>query len=250
MRPRLRLLADNRKIGSFRADITTDSATIYLYDMIVSSDADAEMFGGVAPETFVKALNAITAPVIHLRINCPGGDVFAGRAMETAMRLHASKIIAHIDGYAASAATFLAMAADEIEMASGAFFMIHNAWACAMGDSEDLLVTASLLKKIDATMVETYAARTQQTPEQITAWMDAETWFTAQEAVGYGFADRITVNQDKATAKWNMAAYANAPQRPAEQTPENTVTIPAALSGDHTNIDDLRRRLQIVIKTA
>jgi ATP-dependent Clp protease protease subunit len=129
-----RLLALNRGAPRrFEVVNKTDEATIYLYDVIVNDKFEEEYFGGVSAETFVKALNDITAPVIHLRINSPGGDVFAGRVMEQAIRNHASKVIAHVDGYAASAASYVAIAADEVEIAPGGFFMVHNAWTLAMG---------------------------------------------------------------------------------------------------------------------
>lgn len=247
MLPFQKLLTENRNLGSFRAETTPDSATIYIYDVIVSNDAEAEFFGGVSPENFVKTLGGISVPVIHLRINSPGGDVFAARAMETALRQHSAKIVAHIDGYAASAASFLAMAADEIEIAPGAFFMIHKAWSCVSGNADDLLQTAALLEKIDATLADTYAARTGKTSEQIAAWMSDETWFTGQEAVDAGFANRVVSSDTKAQAQWNMSAYAKAPKMAVPTPIEKPVT---AANDSSPHIDDLRRRLRIAEQTA
>lgn len=205
----LKLLAKNKGRGEFRAE--ADAATLYLYDAIVSTDDEAEWWGGVSPKAFIAELNAISAPTIHLRINSPGGSVFAARAMEQAMREHPSKIVAHIDGYAASAASFLAMAADEIEIAHGAFFMIHKAWTGIWGNSDDLLQEAALLEKIDGTLAKTYAARTGKDEAQIAEWMAAETWLDADESVAAGFADRIAEGA-KAKASWDMSAYARAPK--------------------------------------
>lgn len=104
------LLQLNKGKGSFHVENKTEAeATIYLYDAIVSDD----IWGGVSAVNFVKELNALSNPVIHLRINSPGGDVFAARAMSQAIKEHKSKIIAHVDGMAASAATFPVIAADE-----------------------------------------------------------------------------------------------------------------------------------------
>jgi ATP-dependent Clp protease protease subunit len=208
----IRLLADNRKAPRrFEAQASGDEATIYLYDVIVSDALTAEYWGGVAPEPFAKQLAAIDAKVIHLRINSPGGDVFAARAMMQALAEHPARIIAHIDGYAASAATVLAMAADEIEIAQGAFFMIHNSWTVAFGNADDLLSTAALLEKVDGTIADSYAKRTGKPMDDIRAWMDAETWFTAQEAVDNGFADRVAEEAPHAKAGWNVSAYDKAP---------------------------------------
>lgn len=216
----LKLLADNKSRGIFRAESSADEATIYLYDTIVSDD----FFGGVSAISFAKELNSIKAPVIHLRINSPGGDVFAARAMETAVREHGSTIIAHIDGLAASAASYLALAADKVVISDGGFYMIHKAWTLAFGNADDLLETASLLEKIDDSLINTYANETGQNPDQIKSWMAAETWFTAQEAVDLGFADEISTSVN-ASSKWNLSAYATAPkieQQEADHEPEIT----------------------------
>ncbi len=180
-------------------------ATIWLYDVIGD-----EMWGGVSAKTFVKDLTAITAPTIHLRINSPGGDVFDARAMVTALRQHPARIIAHIDGLAASAASYISLAADEVEMADGAFLMIHNAWSVVVGNRHDLLDMAETLEKIDATILTDYQARTGQSSSDIQAWMDKETWFTTTEALDAGFVDRIAA--------------------PPEQTPSPK---PSALAAHH-----------------
>ncbi len=241
------LLADNRGLAGRRfearnlrpADGTEDAdvAAAFLYDAIVDTDADAEWWGGVAPQSFVKALRAITASTIHMRINSPGGSVFAARTIETALREHKAKVIVHIDGLAASAATFIAMAGDEIVMSPGAMFMVHKAWTIAWGNADDLQDTAALLTKLDGTLVDTYATRTQQDKQQIADWMAAETWFTAQEAVDHGFADRLSepaASGAGAQAAWNLRAYLRAPEAPL-QAPAQPPAPPAALA-------DLRAR--------
>lgn len=209
----LQLLRDNarnRATGTPKVE-EAEEATLYLYDVIVSDDC----WGGVAAEAFVKALNAIAAPVIHLRINSPGGEVFAARAIEAAIRNHPARIIAHVDGYAASAASFVAVACDEVEIAPGGFFMIHKAWTFTAGNADDLLHTAEMLEKLDASLTDTYAKETGCTPEDVAEWMKAETWFSADEAVERGFADRVAEAPPKAQAEWNLSVYANAPVVPA-----------------------------------
>lgn len=196
-----------------------EEATLYLYDVIVSDD----FCGGVAAESFVKALTALDAPVIHLRINSPGGDVFAARAVEAAIRNHPSRIVAHVDGYAASAASFVAVACDEVEIAPGGFFMIHKAWTFTAGNADELLHAAAMLEKIDASLVDTYAQKTGRPPADIAAWMRAETWFSAAESLECGFADRVAEAAPKAQAAWDLSVYANAPAAPAaEASPETS----------------------------
>ncbi|WP_301100276.1 ATP-dependent Clp protease proteolytic subunit, partial [Propionivibrio sp.] len=111
-----KLLSENRGKGFFSVENAAQETTIYLYDAIVGTDLEAEYWGGVSAETLVKTIRGVTAPVINLRVNSPGGDVFAARAIEQALRDSAATVIAHIDGYAASAASFMVMAADQIIM--------------------------------------------------------------------------------------------------------------------------------------
>lgn len=216
----MKILAANRGKGVFRAEKAADEATLYLYDVIVDSDAEAEWWGGVSPQAFIKQLKDISAKTIHLRVNSPGGSVFGARAIEQAIREHDATIIAHVDGYAASAASFLIMAADEITMAPGAFLMIHKAWTMAYGNSDDLTKTAALLDQIDGSLVKTYAARTGMDAEKIAAMLADETWIDAEEAVKLGFANSIAAEQTKNTAPaWDLSAYEKAPAAPSAEDP-------------------------------
>ncbi|WP_175726399.1 head maturation protease, ClpP-related [Burkholderia ambifaria] len=191
-------------------------ATVYLYDVIVTDD----WWGGISAQSFVQALAGITADTIHLRINSPGGDVFAARAMETAIRGHSARVIAHVDGVAASAASFVMLAADEVEITDGAFVMIHNAWTFAMGNADDLRESAKLLDAVDASLVRTYAKETGQSEDDISAWMAAETWMSSDEAVQRGFADRLAgAGADAQASAWNLSAYDRAPNAAYAQTP-------------------------------
>ena len=164
-----------------------DETTIYLYD-VIGEDWYGE---GISAENFAEDLENIKSSTIHLRINSPGGDVFDARAMQTALNQHKSKIIAHIDGLAASAATYIMLAADEIEAVEGAIFMIHNAWGLVIGNKNDMIKYAGILAKIDDGVARDYVNKTGQDSKQIEKWMDEETDFNAQEALEYGFIDRI-----------------------------------------------------------
>ena len=161
-----------------------DEATVYIYDAIGS-------WYGIDPREWVPEFAAIKAKTIHLRINSPGGSVFDAQAMRTAIAQHPAKVIAHVDGMAASAATTLAIAAREVEMTSGSMFMIHNAWGAIAGGAEDMDAYADLLRKASANIAEDYIRKTRKPAAQVKAWMDAETWFTAEEAKRHGFVDRI-----------------------------------------------------------
>lgn len=216
----LNLYANNAKRGEFRAE----GNTLYIYDAIVSSKAEADWFGGVDAETFVKALAGMTGDV-SVRINSPGGDVFAGVAMASAINAYPGKVSVSVDGYAASAASVVAIAGDSIEMAPGSFMMIHKAWTLSLGNADDMMATASLLEKIDGSLADGYATSAakrggKMTAAEFTAAMAAETWLTPQDAIDAGLADSITAAPVKASAAWDLSAYDKAPQ--AQVAPTDT----------------------------
>lgn len=216
------LLVQNRHKATPQAIHTEgDETTIYIYEPIVSDDLTAEFYGGVSAQTLVPQIRAITGGTIHLRISSPGGDVFAAQTIVQAIRDTGAKVIAHVDGIAASAATVIATAADEIEMSDGGLFMIHNAWTFAIGNANDMMETAALLEKCDGIIASQYAGRSGRDVTEIKALMDAETWFTAQEALDGKFIDRIAEGK-KAKASWDLSAYANAPK--AQEPEEKTIT--------------------------
>ncbi|WP_036170374.1 head maturation protease, ClpP-related [Massilia sp. 9096] len=214
-----KLLASNKKRpdrlpqSRIVASAAGDETAIYIYDAIVSDEETAYWCGGVSAEALVPEIRSIKSGTVRLRINSPGGDVFAAQAICQAIRDTGAKVIAHIDGYAASAATVIATAADEVEIADGGFYMIHNAWTWAIGNANDLTATAALLSKIDGSLAAQYAKKSGMAVDDVRAAMDAETWYTAEEAVAAGLVDRVAVGA-KAEASWNMSAYARAPKAP------------------------------------
>lgn len=219
----MQLLKDNARAEgdapTIRAEVADDGAHIYVYDVIDS-------YWGASAASLVSALAAAGDKVVHMHINSPGGDVFEARAMAAAIVAHSGKVVAHIDGICASAATYLALSCSDVRMTDGGLFMVHNSWTLAMGDRTELRSTADLLEKIDGTVAADYARKTGASAEQITAWMDAETWFTAQEALDAKFIDAIDSNtKGEKQAKWNLSAYANAP---AQKEPEPDLSVLAA----------------------
>jgi len=210
-----KLLASNKtrpeRLPQSKIVAQGDETEIYIYDAIVADDETAYWWGGVSAESLVPAIRDIKGGTIHLRINSPGGDVFAAQTICQAIRDTGAKVVAHVDGYAASAATVIATSADEVEISEGGFYMIHNAWTWAMGNANDLTATATLLSKIDGSLAAQYAKKSGMAVEDVRAAMDAETWYTAEEAVAAGLIDRVAAGK-KAQATWNMSAYAKAPK--------------------------------------
>lgn len=188
-------------------DVDVDSggvATIYLYDAIGG-------WWGVTAADLVPQIAALDATTIHLRINSPGGDVFDARAIKTALEAHSARVVAHIDGLAASAASFVMLAADEIEISEGAFVMIHNPWTMAIGDARDMCAAAALLDQVGGAICRDYARKTGADAAALQAMMDSETWLESHDAVAQGFCDRIAAKPAKAAARFDLAAFDRAP---------------------------------------
>jgi ATP-dependent Clp protease protease subunit len=248
----LQLLARNRQVAlkgeqqrgfSIVKAEASNEATVYIYDAIVSDQFEAEYWGGICPQNFVPEFMAIEAATIHVHINSPGGDVFAGQTIASAFRNHKAKIIAHIDGICASVATVIACACDEVVMAKGAMYMIHNSWTIALGDRNDLREQATLMEQIDGNMADQYAARTGMKATDCAALMDAETWMNAEDAVAKKFADRIDEGK-QADASWDLSAYAHAPKALEKPAPKTTpAPAPAASADDQYASEERRERL-------
>src|SRR5205085_1103108 len=195
---------------------------IFIYD-----DIGPDWQGMVSGETIVRALHEIgDVPRLVVRINSPGGDVFEAMAIYNALERHPAFIEMKIDGLAASAASYIAMAGDHIEIAQNSFLMIHNAWTIAMGNADDLLNTVEVLQKIDDAIVNMYAARTGQSKLEIRQWMAAETWLSSDEAVAKGFAD---------TVGKHSTVSASVPKDRYRNTPA------ALIRGDKKPFDKIRR---------
>jgi ATP-dependent Clp protease, protease subunit len=128
---------------------------------------------------------------INLSINSGGGDIFSAIAIRNQLRAKGCKITAYVDGLAASAASFLAVDADETVMRKDSQMMIHNAWSIAVGDKDTMKTCMEQLENVDETMCKSYASATGQSQKAIKGMMDTETWMTDEEAVEMGFADRV-----------------------------------------------------------
>ncbi len=168
--------------------MATPSATtaeITLYDVI-------DPLWGISAVSIRQQIKAIPATVktIRVRINSPGGSIFDGTAIFNQLRSHPARKIVTVDGLAASIASVVAMAGDEIEMGEGAYMMIHDPLGYVRGAADDMRDMGDLLDKMKGQLVGIYARRTGRDAAEIDAMMGDETWFTATEAVDAGFADR------------------------------------------------------------
>ena len=163
-------------------------ATISIFDVI---GEDGWTGGGVTAKRISAALRSIGNRDVIVRINSPGGDMFEGIAIYNLLRAHPARVTVEVLGWAASAASVIAMAGDVIRMGLGSFMMVHNAWGLVIGNRHDLREAASLFDGFDAALADIYEARTGMDRVGIERLMDAETFMTAAQAVEYGFADAV-----------------------------------------------------------
>ncbi|OAI31084.1 hypothetical protein A1351_22135 [Methylosinus sp. R-45379] len=170
-------------------------------------------------ESFAKDLKALgRVSTIDCRINSPGGNVFEGLTIYNLLAAHPAKVICHIDGLAASIASVVAMAGDEIEIADNGMMMIHDAWGMAVGTASEIRKTADVLDSVTETIASTYVKRSGQKMDKIRAMMVAETWLTADECKAAGLADRVVDNMKVAACAFDAKRFRNAPRRMLEQS--------------------------------
>lgn len=135
---------------------------------------------------------------VLIKLNSPGGSAFDGIAIYNSLIAHKGKVTVRVDGWACSAASIIAMAADELYMGKGTMLMIHEASTIVWGTKSAFIKEAELLEKLEAGIVDIYMTKANTSREDIIDKMNAETWFTADEAVAIGFANALIVEDDQA----------------------------------------------------
>lgn len=190
-------MRNNKRFWEFKAANKEKNAALMIY-----GDISNESWWGdeVTPKQFKQELDGVSGD-IDIYINSGGGDVFAGNTIYNMLKRHEGKKTVHIDGIAASIASIIAMAGDEIIMPENAMMMIHNAWSYVCGDKQKMRRLADEMEKIDGMLAGVYAARGTKTAEEYAVLMDEETWFTAEEALENGLIDRI--DEQKIVASMN-----------------------------------------------
>lgn len=170
---------------------------LYVSGLIGGLDLDAQ--------EFVQAVHALDAKAIDLHINSPGGFVWDTVSMYEALRAHPATVHTHVDGVAASAASFLALAGDTVETAKGSRWMVHDAQIVAMGSPAEVREYADLGDAISNDIAGIYADRAGGTAKSWRAAMQATSWYSAAEAVDVGLADRVSGDK-KTSGASNLAA--------------------------------------------
>ena len=177
---------------------TDDGATVATIRMYGPIDSWGG-YWGISTEDVATALDALPASVseIVLRINSPGGEVWEAMAILNMLAAHRARIVAVVDGIAASAASFVAASCDETVMSPGSQMMIHSPSSIAWGNASEMRKTAAFLDTLEESMVEVYTAKAGD--QDWATLLADETWLTAAATVELGLADRVAVVPDAGT---------------------------------------------------
>ena len=190
-----------RRWYDFRAQ--AKGAEIVIYDEIGAFGIPAKRFLDE-----LKALGPVLEPTV--RINSPGGSVFDGVAIYNALKRHDAAITVWVDGIAASIASMIAMAGDEVVMPENAMLVLHDPSGLVAGTAADMRATAEALDRMKAGMVAAYREKSGREDTEIEALMQAETWLSAEEAVALGLADRVEIPVRMA-AHFDLSGFRNTP---------------------------------------
>jgi len=194
---------------------------ILIYDMI-----GTDFWGdGISPKDFVNEINKIekTHSKLNLRINSPGGFIHDGFTIYNAIKQSSLKTTVYVDGLAASAAAFIAMAGDTILVPEASEIMIHNAWGYVLGGAGDMKKESVHLVGLDKTIANIFSDRTGIEYKEIVKMMKDETWMDGEKAVDLGFADALIEESKVAACAFELDSDL------LPNLPENFIRIQTAL---------------------
>ncbi|MEF3312622.1 Clp protease ClpP [Paenibacillus sp. GYB004] len=238
--------------------VSNSTAELTLYAPI--EDQESWWYDSVTPKGVMRSLkNLGNVSEITVRINSNGGSVFAGLAIYQYLKDHSATITIKVDGLAASAASIIAMAGDNIVMGTGAMIMVHNPWTYVVGEARELRETADMLDKISESLISVYKERTGKDEAALKQMLDASTWLTGDDAVAKGFADEVdrktkvsaSIKNGIATfnnQRFDLRAFASIPPLPEgdedddtleETTEEQEELSPEGAKGDEETVKDL-----------
>lgn len=183
-------LADD---ASGAAATSGSTADVYVFDTIGG-------WIGVSADDFVRDVAGLDVDQLVIHLNSPGGEATEGVAIANVLRAHRARVVIRVDGVAASAASVVAMAGDEVVMGIGSQLMIHDPWTVAIGDAAEMAATLRMLDSMSNAYASAYAAKAGGTSAQWREVMVAETWYGPEEAVAAGLADRVATFDEVGTA--------------------------------------------------
>lgn len=187
-------------------------------------------------ESVIKEIEDADVEEIHVHINSGGGSAFDGIAIHNILKRHKAKVVVNVDGWAASAASIIAMAGDEVIMPSNTMMMIHQASTFGYGNADDFEKAVKMLRKVDKSVRASYASRFTGTEEELSDLLKEESWLNADEAVSLGLADKVVDEveveeieeevdniKDKLVAKYKKENKKE--EQPADEKPSNIARL-------------------------
>lgn len=228
------------KFFNMKASADGKSADVFIYGEITKYAW--EEYGEVSSTSFKNELDELgEVDVINLYINSPGGSVFEGVAIHNMLKRHKARIIVRVDALAASIASVIAMAGEEIRMPKNSMMMIHNPWTFAMGNAVELRKQADDLDRIGQSAIQSYLQKASEKidEETLKQLLDAETWLSADDAFSYGLCDVVEdANEMAASISGDLfAKYKNVPNEFRQQN--------EPLPPLHISVEEMALRQQI-----
>lgn len=191
-------MSNLEKFCKIKAATKQDELEVLVYGTV----GNDEFWDDVTAKDFAEKLNENKdVKTINVRINSPGGSVFAGQAIYSMLKRHKADVNVYIDGLAASIASIIAMAGDTVYIPKNAMMMIHKPWSIAIGNSDEMRKEADVLDKVGESLVAAYQEKTGLKESEILQIMADETWYTGSEAVEKGFADVLEEKEVAACIK-------------------------------------------------
>lgn len=179
-------------------------ARVKIKGAIVSNDDKwvYEWFGleATSPKDITDVIEKLDGEDLEIEINSPGGNVFAGSEIYTALKNYPGKVTVNIVGLAASAASVAAMSGDVVRISPTAQIMIHNAWSYQEGDYKAMQHSAEVLENVNKSIANAYILKTGLSQEKLLELMDRETWLNAKQAKELGFVDEIMFDENNQIA--------------------------------------------------
>ncbi|GIN60528.1 ATP-dependent Clp protease proteolytic subunit [Robertmurraya siralis] len=216
------------KFFNMKASDDGKSADIFIYGEVTKYAW--EEYGEVSSITFKNELDELGEgiEIINLYINSPGGSVFEGITIHNMLKRHNARIIVHVDGVAASIASVIAMAGDEILMPKNSMLMIHNAWTFTWGNAKELRKAADDLDRISNSSMQSYLQKAgdKLDEETLKELLDAESWLSADEAFEYGLCDEVLAENNMVASISDelFAKYKNVPKELFKQPQNSTIS--------------------------
>lgn len=203
-----------------------NEADVFIYGEITKFAFEDE--GEHSAQTFKNALDDLgDVSQINLFVNSPGGSVFEGITIHNMLKRHSAKVVAHVDALAASIASVIIMAADEVRMPSNSMLMIHNPWMLVIGNAAELRKQADDLDRIGESAIQSYLNKAGENlqEDQLREMLDSETWLSADEALEFGLSDVVENSNNMAACidEKYIQKYKNVPNK-LKNEPKNTIS--------------------------